>query len=98
MRNKFELIGFASTVVSFGSDGRNNHPMNFTLAKLGNCSERKIRRLKNECVRAGLLTQTGTTAKGVPVFAIAIPPDDESLDEPDPWDEPWDEQSWPSEG
>ena len=93
VRNRYELIGFAFTVASFGDDGRNNYPMNCTLAQLGNMSERTVRRLKSECVSVGLLKQTGTTERGVPIFAIAIPPDDESLDEPDPWDDPW-----PSEG
>jgi hypothetical protein len=92
VRNRFELIGFASTIASFGQEGENNYPMNCTLERLGNISRSTVQRLKRECLALGLLEITGKTPGGVPIYSVSIPPDDVYLPGGDPWDqEPWTE-------
>jgi hypothetical protein len=76
VKNKYELIGFVTTVASFGKDGANCYPLNVTLEMLGNVSRSTVQRLRKQCVDLGLFTETGKTYKGVRKLEISIPADD----------------------
>ena len=76
VKNKYELIGFATTVASFGKDGGNCYPLNFTLENLGNVSRSTVKRLRTQCLELGLFTEVGKTYKGVRILEISIPADD----------------------
>src|SRR5712664_411550 len=76
VKNKYELIGFATTVASFGKDGGNCYPLNFTLENLGNISRSTVKRLRTQCLEQGLFTEVGKTYKGVRILEISIPADE----------------------
>lgn len=76
VKNKYQLVGFATMVASFGKDGANCHPKNVTLQMAGNVSEPTVKRLRRQCIRLGLFTVTGNTPYGVPILEISIPADD----------------------
>jgi len=63
VKNRYEIIGFATTVASFGTDGGNCYPLNFTLETLGNVSRSTVQRLRKQCLELGLFTVTGNTPR-----------------------------------